>query len=171
MNDAPRGRIQSVRLDIAAGFTANKIVFLDQPTLRSDQEKDALVFSINVYSADSVPFAPAGTNYPVATFAQLQNCFLTLQITGNEQIKDISLLRFLDTRGNAAGYLYASKRQVTRPLRIEWTESYIEFANPGTADTPAYSILFECEYEWMPLGSYGKYLQALNNKWGSGIIQ
>jgi hypothetical protein len=165
-----RGRIQSVELIVAAGFTANKIKFPDQPTLRSDEEKDALIFSMNVYTSDSVPFAPSGANNPVATFAQLQNLFLTLQITGNEQIRDISLIRLLDTRGNANGYLYASKRQVTRPLRIEWTESYIEFANPGTVDTPQYSVLFEFEYEWMPVGSYGKYLQALNNKWGAGII-
>lgn len=163
--------MQSVEMIVSAGFTANKIVFLDQPTLRSDAEKDALIFSMSVYSADSVPLAASGANNPIATFAQLQNAFLTLQITGNEQIKDIPLVRLLDERGNAAGYLYAGERQRTRPLRIEWTESYVEFAAPGTVDTPQYSFFFVFEYEWLPIGSYGKYLQALNDKWGAGIIQ
>ncbi len=167
--NAPRGRIQSVELIIEAGFTGGKMNFDDQPTLRGEPERDALIFSISVYSSGSVPNCPSGN--PNATFAQLQNAFLTLQIVGNEQIKDISLLRFLDTRNEAAGYFYASERQRTRPLRIDWTESYVEFPVPGTSETAQYSILFEFEYEWMPKGSYGTYLQGLNNKWAQGIIQ
>lgn len=172
MNTMPRGRIQSVELIVQAGFTAQKINFPDQPTLRGIQEdREGLVFSISTYSAAGVPFAPSGPNNPVATFAQLQNAFLTLQITGNDQFKDISLTRFLDQRNaGTAGYFFAPMRQETRPLRIDWTESYVEFAVPGTSETDQYSFLFEFEYEWVPPGSYGKYLTNLNNKWGAGIF-
>lgn len=165
----PRGRIQSVELIVPAGFTANKLPFPDQPTLRSDEDKDAVIYAITCYESASVPNAPSGN--PLADFGQVQNTFLTLYITGAEQIRDISLMRFLDTRSSTSGYFYAPKRQETRALRIDWTESYVEFAVAGTAETSQYSLLFEFEYEWMPKGSYGKGLSLLSQKWSSGLIQ
>lgn len=154
---------------VPAGYTANKLKFLDQPTLRSDMDKDAVIYSISVYSSGSVPTTPSGNTN--ATFAQIQNTFLTLYITGAEQVRDISLIRFLDVRNEAAGYYYASERQCFRALRIDWTESYVEFGTAGVVDTPQYSILFEFEYEWMPKGSYDAGLQLLNQKWAQGLIQ
>lgn len=163
-------RFLSVELPVAAGFTGGKVNFTDTQTamIRSDGDKDVVIYSIVGYHSGSLPLTVNGN--AVATEDQVANTFLTLYILGNEQLKQFSLRRFLNQQNAAAGDYVAREYFSTAPLRVDWTNSFVEFATPGTADTDAYSFVFEFEYEWLPPGSIAKYLQLTNNKWAAGIL-
>ena len=164
----PHGRIETVELIVNAGYTAGTINFEDIPELRSDADKDAVIFAIQTYSVDSVPNSFNGN--PLATLAQLKNSFLTLYITGSEAVFNVPLLKFLNIQNSASTYYNAREYYECNPLRVDWTKSYIRFAVPGTTETAQYSFLFDFTYEWLPTGSYGKWLQNQNNKWATGLI-
>jgi hypothetical protein len=160
----------SVEIPIQAGFQGGKINFTDTQTamMRSDGDKDVVIYSITTYHSLSLPVTVNGN--PVATEAQVANTFLTLYIVGNEQIKQISLRRFLNQQNAAAADFNAREYFNTAPLRVDWTNSFLELAVEGTVDTPAYSYVFEFEYEWLPPGSISKYLQNVNNKRAAGLL-
>ena len=160
----------SVELPVQAGYLGGKVNFTDTQTamLRSDGDKDVVIYSITTYHIGSLPLTVNGN--AVATEVQVANTFLTLYILGNEQLKQFSLRRFLNQQNAAAGDFNAREYFNTAPLRVDWTNSFVEFATPGTADTAAYSFVFEFEYEWLPPGSISKYLQNTNNKWAAGLL-
>lgn len=162
------GRIETVELIVQAGYTAGTLNFQDIPELRSDSDKDAVIFSIQTYSKESVPLSFNGNT--LATMAQLQNAFLTLYVTGTEAVFNVPLLKFLNIQNSTGTYFNAREYFETNPLRVDWTKSYVRFATPGTGATAQYSFLFDFAYEWLPFGSYGKWLQAQSNKWNAGII-
>ena len=162
----------SVELPVVLGFTGGKIPFTDTQTslMRCDGDKDVTIYSIVTYHSGSLPLSVNGN--PVATEAQLQNAFLTLYILGNEQVMQISLRRFLNQQNAAAADFNAREYFNTAPLRIDWTNSFVQLA-VANADPalPAYSFIFEFEYEWLPPGSIQAYLQAKNNKWAAGMLE
>lgn len=168
--DKRNSRFLSVELPVLAGFTGGKVNFTDTQTalMRSDGDKDVIIQKITTYHSGSLPLTVNGN--PVATEAQLENTFLTLYILGNEQLSTISLRRFLNQQNAAAADFNARDSFYTAPLRVDWTNSFVQFATPGTADTPAYSFIFEFDYEWLPVGSIGRYLQLKSNKWASGVL-
>lgn len=168
MSITPRSKHMTVELIVPANTTGSQVSFPDIPELRSDLDKDALIFGIRTYSADSLPKTVTGNT--MCSFAQLQNAFLTLQVLGTDQIKEIPLIRLLDMREENVGYFFNTNYFELAPERIEWTKSYVSFATPP-GNVAAYSYLFEVAYEWMPAGSYGKYVQAEWNKWSVGLIK
>lgn len=164
-------RFLSVELPVPAGSLAGKFNFTDTQTsmLRSDGDKDVAIYSITTYHSLNLPNSVNGN--AVATEAQLANSFLTLYILGNEQLKQFSLRRFLNQQNAAAADWNAREYFETAPLRVDWTNSFIELAIANTnPELPAYSFVFEFEYEWLPVGSIQQYLQNRNNKWAAGII-
>ena len=163
-------RFLSVELPVQAGFTGGKVNFTDTQTsmMRSDGDKDVVIYKITTYHSGSLPLSVNGN--PVATEAQLANTFLTLYVLGNEQMMEISLRRFLNQQ-NAAGADYNARDPFwTAPLRVDWTNSFVQFATPGTAETASYSLVFEFDYEWLPVGSIGKYLQNTSDKRAQGLL-
>lgn len=164
-------RFLSVELPVPASFTGGKVNFTDTQTamMRSDGDKDVAIYSITTYHVLSLPLSVNGN--AVATEAQVANTFLTLYILGNEQLKQFSLRRFLNQQNAAAGDFNAREYFYTAPLRVDWTNSFVEFATPGTAETAAYSFIFEFEYEWLPPGSIAAYQQLKHNKWASGMLE
>jgi hypothetical protein len=165
-----RSRFLSVELPVSAGFTGGQVNFTDTQTsiMRSDGDKDVVIYSITTYHIGSLPLTVNGN--VVATEDQVANAFLTLYILGNEQLKQFSLRRFLNQQNAAADDYNAREYFNTAPLRVDWTNSFVEFAAPGTDDTDAYSFVFEFEYEWLPPGSIAKFLQNRSNKWAAGLL-
>jgi hypothetical protein len=164
----PHSRIETVELIVQTGYTAGQINFPDIPELRSDADKDAVIFAIQTYSIDSVPLSFNGNT--TASLAQLKNAFLTLYVTGSEAVFNVPLLKFLNIQNSGSSYYNAREYYECSPLRVDWTKSYIRFATPGTTGTAQYSFIFDFTYEWLPPGSYGKWLQLQNNKFGAGNI-
>jgi hypothetical protein len=163
-------RFLSVELPVPIAFQGGKINFTDTQTamIRSDGDKDVVIYSITTYHIGSLPLSVNGN--VVATEAQVANAFLTLYILGNEMLKQFSMRRFLNQQNAAAADFNAREYFNTAPLRVDWTNSFVELAAPGTAETAAYSYIFEFEYEWLPPGSISNYLQLKNNKWAAGIL-
>lgn len=165
----PHSRIETVELIVPTGYTAGQINFADIPELRSDADKDAVIYAVQVYSKESVPNSFNGN--VMATMAQIQNSFLTLYVTGSEAVFNVPLLKFLNIQNSGATYFNAREYFECRPLRVDWTKSYIRFATPGTVGTAQYSFLFDFTYEWLTPGAYGKWLQNQNNKFAAGLIE
>lgn len=153
---------------VAANFTGQQVNFPDIPELRSDSDKDALIFAIVVNDINTVPAAPSGN--PLSTIAQLVNGFLTLYVLGTEEIFKVPLSRFLLTRANGAADLSNYEMFETRPLRVDWTKSYVSFALPP-APVASFSFLFEFAYDWFPPNTYAKYLQNENTVRNNGVIK
>ena len=160
----------SLELPVPAGFEGGKINFTDTQTtlMRCDGDKDVAIYSIVAYHNLVLPLSAGGN--PVATPAQVNNAFLTLYILGNQQINQVSLQRFLNQQNGAANQWNAREFFRTAPLRVDWTNSFVELAAPGTAETDAYSFIFEFEYEWLPVGSIAAYLQLQANRRATGMI-
>jgi hypothetical protein len=153
------------------GFTGGKVNFTDTQTtmMRSDGDKDVCIYRIRTFHNLSLPLSVGGN--PVASPAQVQNAFLTLYILGNEQLNEISLTSMLDQQNALADDFNPMVPFYTAPLRVDWTNSFVEFAAPGADDTPAYSFVFEFEYEWLPVGSIAAYLQIVANKRAAGMLE
>lgn len=165
-------RFLSVELLVPAGSTAGKFNFTDTQTtlMRSDGDKDVAIYSILTYHNLSLPTSVNGN--PVATPAQVQNAFATFYILGNEQLKQISLQDMLNQENaGAANNWNAREYFSTAPLRIDWTNSFVELATAGTTETDAYSFIFRFEYEWLPVGSIAVYQQLKHNRWAAGMLE
>jgi hypothetical protein len=170
MDLKPHFRAESIELVIPAGTGAQQVNFPDIPELRSDPDKDALIFAIQTYTADSVPKTFSGN--PVATFAQLQAAFLTLYVLGAEFVFKIPLLDYLNVANNstAGSYLYSLVLNQYEPLRVDWTKSYVGFTAPIN-NVDLFSYYFKVTYEWYPPGTYAKYLDNKMRQYAQGIIK
>lgn len=161
----------TIDLPILSTYPGNKIQFPDIPELRSDVDKDAVIFSMQTYMDVITPNTFNGN--PVATWAQLQNAVLTLYVIGVEQQFNIPLPRLLNMQtADAADTEWWSREPfVFSPERVDWTKSTIQACTGQLADDTSYSFYFEVEYEWMPAGSYGAYLTSQRARWINGIIK
>ena len=164
----PKARYESVEFIIPAGTTGTKVNFLDIPELRSDSDKDALIFSIVVNESGAVPNMPSGN--AGATLALLENAFLTLYVLGTEYLQNVPLTRFLLTKGNGATYFSTWDMFETQPLRVDWTKSFVSFATPPN-NASQVSILFEFGYDWFPPNCFAQYLKQLDAARLNGIIR
>lgn len=164
----PKQRYQSVELIVPAGTTGNQVNFPDVPELRSDSDKDSLVFSVAVNTIDAVPLTPSGNT--TSSLAQLENGFLTLYVLGTEYIFKVPLTRFLLTKGNGATYFSTWDMFETCPLRVDWTKSFVSFGTPPNNNT-AFSYLFEFGYDWFPPGTLAKYFTNENAQRMVGLIK
>jgi len=163
----PKPRYQSVELIVPINTTGSQVNFPDVPELRSDSDKDALIFSIVVSTVDSVPLTPSGN--AVATAAQVANGFLTLYVLGTEYVFNVPLVRFNFTKGNGATYFSTWEMFETKPLRVDWTKSFVSFGTPP-ANGAQFSYLFEFGYDWFPSGTFAQYLKNLDQAALSGLI-
>jgi hypothetical protein len=158
-----------VELIIPLGTTATQVNFPDIPELRSDDEKDAVIFSIGVSCAAAVPLTYSGN--PNATLAQVQNGFVTLYVLGTEKVFRLELQRCMNINSLTSGFYFMNETFELEPQRVDWTKSYVSFGAIGTTDTPSYSYMFTFAYDWLPSGSYRKYLQQQEAQWNLGIIR
>ena len=163
-----RSRYESVELPVPVAFDGFQINFPDIPELRSDMDKDAVIFSIAMTTSESVPLCPSGNAN--ASYAQLQTGSLTLYVLGTEKVKTIPLQRFLNVRGNTDAYFYVGETFEMEPQRVDWTKSFVQFAGLGAVDT-AFSFLFEFSYEWLPPGGLGTFLTNQSNQWAAGLLR
>lgn len=161
-------RVETIELIVDAGTTWPQIQFPDIAELRSDSDKDALVFGISVYSADSVPLTFSGNTN--ATYAQLQAGFLTLYVLGVNKHFNIPLIDYLNIQGNGASYLFNRFQNNYQPQRIDWTKSFVSWPQ-ALNNEDKFSYLFKVIYDWFPPGTYSKYLDNQLKQFSLGIIK
>jgi hypothetical protein len=170
MDLKPHTRVETIELVIPASTTQGQINFPDIPELRSDPDKDALIFAIQTYTVDSVPKTFSGN--PVASFAQLQAAFLTLYVLGAEYVFKVPLLDYLNIANNstAGTYFYSLVLNQYEPLRVDWTKSYVGFTAPLN-NVAQFSYYFKITYEWYPPGTYAKFLDNKMKAFAAGLIK
>lgn len=162
----PKPRYQSVELIVPAGTTGSQINFQDVPELRSDSDKDSLIFSVAVSTIASVPLTPSGNTN--ASAAQMANAFLTLYVLGTEYVFKVPLVRFHNIFNNGATIFSTYELFETQPMRVDWTKSFVGFG-AAPAGTP-YSYLFEFGYDWFPAGTFAQYLKNQDRARLQGLI-
>lgn len=158
----------TIDLPVLSSYPGNKIQFPEIPELRSDIDKDAIIFSIQTYHASIVPDTFNGN--PVATYDQLANSVVTLYVVGVEQQFNIPLPRLVNMQSNLSTEESWFSREpfFFDGQRIDWTKSYIQACTGTIAGDTSYSFYFEMEYEWMPAGSYSAHVTAQRARWLSG---
>lgn len=160
-------RYEGYTLNVPAAYTASQINFPDIPELRSDMTQDTVIMSAAVYPAEAMPNDYNGI--ACATLAQIQNCYLTLYVLGFQQFYRIPLIDLVNIRNEGGSYYYSPEIFQFRPIKVDWTKSYVQFAVPP-ANEDTFSFMFRFGYEWLPSGAYGQYCQNLNNSLIAGVI-
>jgi hypothetical protein len=163
-----RKRHELVELIIPAGSTGTRFPYPDIPQLRDDTTQDIIICGIEAYSADAMPFSANGN--AVATFAQLENSFLTLYIESEESMRQIPLVRLNQMRQAAAAgtTLNVSDPLQTEYLKVDWNKSYIQAANPyGTVGAPntQFSIMLTVWYKKLLSGAWDTLTQGWPQGW------
>lgn len=167
----PRSKRLTIDLPVNSTYPGNKIQFPDVPELRSDSDKDVCLWSFQTYHDTIVPNTFNGN--PVATFAQLQNAVLTLYVIGVEQQFNIPLPRLINMQSNDSSDTSWFSREPFNfsPLRVDWTKSVVQACTGTLAGETSYSFYFEVEYEWLPVGAIGNYLENQRNRWLAGNLK
>jgi hypothetical protein len=150
-------RFEFVELVIPAASTGTRFPYPDIPQLRDDTTQDIIICGLETYSVDALPLAPSGN--PVATFAQLQNSFLTLYIEGEESVRQVPYIRMNAMRqASATGTTFnVVERLPMEYLKVDWNKTYVQAAAPfGTTGAPnaQFSIMLGVWYKKLPPGSW-----------------
>jgi hypothetical protein len=152
-------RFELVELIIPAGSTGTRFPYPDIPQLRDDTTQDIIICGLETYSLESLPLTANGN--PVASFAQLQNSFLTLYVDSEESVRQVPFIRLNPMRqAAAAGTTFNVRDKVAiEYLKVDWNKTYVQAATPyGTAIAPVaqFSILLGVWYKKLPSGSWAK---------------
>jgi hypothetical protein len=150
-------RYELVELIIPAGSTGTRFPYPDIPQLRNDSTQDIIICGLETFSVDELPLTANGN--PVATFAQLQNAFLTLYVASEESVRQVPLIRMNPLRqAAAAGVTFnAIDKLNLEYLQIDWNKTYIQAATPfGTILAPnaQFSILLGVWYKKLLNGAW-----------------
>jgi hypothetical protein len=152
-------RYELVELIIPAGSTGTRFPYPDIPQLRDDTTQDIIICGLETFSVDALPLTANGN--PTASFAQLQNSFLTLYVDSEESVRQVPFVRLNPMRQAAAAgtTLNVLDKLPVEYLKVDWNKTYVQAATPfGTAGAPVaqFSILLGVWYKKLPPGAWEK---------------
>lgn len=134
----------------ATVVSPGRVMFTDQPFLRTDNEKTVVIDAIELISDQALTTSPISTQ-PVATAAEIINGVLTLNVDGFEDYQSVPLATLnriqADTGAGFVPYvndLFA----LNEPKKIAWQKSYIQLVAAPVA--PPFSYLFQVYYRVFP---------------------
>jgi hypothetical protein len=150
-------RYELVELVIPAASSGTRFPYPDIPQLRDDTTQDIIICGLETFSVDALPLAPSGN--AIATFAQLQNSFLTLYIEGEESVRQVPYIRLNPMRqASATGATFNVVERIPMEyLKVDWNKTYLQAAAPfGTSGAPntQFSIMLGVWYKKLPSGSW-----------------
>lgn len=166
----PRARSQGIELIVPANTTGPTYNFQDIPELRSNTgTMEAIIFGISVHTVLDTP--KTWTGNPVASYAQVQNAFLTLYVLGQERIFKKPMLDMLNIANDGSDYYYTNLPFQTEPMQVDWVKSLVTFADPSINGDTQFSYLFTVTYDWYPIGTWGKWLANQDAQRLNGVIK
>lgn len=150
-------RYELVELIIPAGSTGTRFPYPDIPQLRDDTTQDIIICGLETFPVEALPLTANGN--PVASFAQLQNSFLTLYVDSEESVRQVPFIRLNPLRQAAsAGTTFNSVDKLgVEYLKVDWNKTYVQAASPyGTVVSPVaqFSILLGVWYKKLPPGAW-----------------
>lgn len=159
-------RYELVELVIPTGSTGTRFPYPDIPQLRDDTTQDIIICGLETFSVDVMPNSANGN--PVATFAQLENSFLTLYIDGEESVRQIPFPRLNPMRqALATGTTFNAMTTLwTEYLKVDWNKSYVQAAVPYGAPLAAqFSIMLGVWYKKLPAGAWQTMTEGMVQGW------
>jgi hypothetical protein len=149
VQEEPRGPSQLVEIPVGAVVT-QRVNIPDQPQLRSMQGQTVIVKAVRLITDKVSPQAPT-IGLVNATRDELRKMFLVIYCQGWEKAQYIPILVLNDmvdadsTEATTIPYRNRTTRFSDWP-NVDWTKSYIQYANGTPSDGSAYAVLLEVEY-------------------------
>jgi hypothetical protein len=161
-------RFELVELQIPAGSTGTRFPYPDIPQLRDDTTQDIIICGLETYPVEALPLTASGNTN--ASFAQLQNSFLTLYIESEESVRQVPFLRLNPLRqaASAGGTFNVVEKLALEYLKVDWNKTYVQAATPyGTTEAPntAFSILLGVWYKKLPPGAWAQMTKGQVQGW------
>lgn len=122
----------------------DRLYFVDQPQLRTLNNRAIQVTSISAFTADSIPNAPSGN--PVCPLAEFVKAFLVINVDSQDKFLYIPLVELNPVVPDQDNYSPAVREffQLVTTTLIDWTKSYIQFGAAPAAGV--YSFIFGVRY-------------------------
>jgi hypothetical protein len=159
-------RYELVELIIPAGSTQTRFPYPDIPQLRDDTTQDIIICGLETFSVDALPLSANGN--AVASFAQLQNSFLTLYIDGEESVRQVPFIRLNPMRqALATGTTFnVIDKVATEYLKVDWNKTYVQAATPyGSPLATQFSLMLGVWYKKLPPGAWETMTQSMVQGW------
>ncbi len=145
VQEEPRGPSQLIEVPVVTNG-ASQVPFPDIQQLRSTTEEIIIIKSLRLITAN-VLVAPLILQAANAPLAELQKIALVLYADGWQKGQGIPILTLNDM--TVPGGTFPFRHHMTRFANwrnVDWTKSFLQYAN-GTASANApYTVLFDCEY-------------------------
>lgn len=153
VQEEPRGPSQLVEVPVTVNG-AGRINFPDVQQLRDMIDQRVIIKAIRLITADIVT---NGAIQPFATapVAELQKMYMVIYCEGWEKAQYIPLLILNDTTvpGGTIPHRY-HKTQFDNWMNVDWSKTFIQYANTTASAGAPYVILFDVEY--VKLNAEGK---------------
>lgn len=150
VQEEPRGPSQLIEIPVTLNGST-KIVFPDIQQLRSDETQRIVIKSMRLITADVLTNAmiTSGVN---AVFTELQKISMVIYSEGWEKGQLIPLLTLNDMTyaGSAFPHRYHQTR-FANWQKVDWSKSYLQYANGQVSAGAPYIIMFDVEYSRLKL--------------------
>ncbi len=153
VQEEPRGPSQLIEIPVTSA-TQTRIPIPDIQQLRSQEGQVIIIKALRLIHDQVLTNAPTigGINAPLA---ELQKMVLTLYCEGWEKGMFIPVLSLVDLFTEASGIPWKEKTVRFNDWRnVDWSKSYLQFANGLVPAGVPYSVILEAEY--LRLDSQGK---------------
>jgi len=160
VQEEPRVASQLIEIPVAAnGLT--RVPFPDIQQLRSDTTQLIIIKTMRLITADVLTHGVIN-NGVAAPVAELQKMTVVLYSDGWERGQLIPILTFNDMTlpGGAIPHRYHQTR-FANWKKVDWSKSYLQFANATVSANSPYVVMFDVEYARLKLDAVtGKYKEV-----------
>lgn len=145
VQEEPRGPSQLIEIPVSTnGLT--KVQIPDIQQLRSQVGQTIIIKAIRLITANIITNAPT-IGGVVAPIAELQKLTLTIYCEGWEKGQLIPILTLNDMAEPTVAIPYhRSTRYFDNWKNVDWSKSFIQYANGTVSANAPYSVLLEAEY-------------------------
>lgn len=145
VQEEPRGPSQLVEIPVPAA-AVTKVQLPDVQQLRSQVGQTIIIKALRVIT-DSVLTNGPTIGGPVSPLTELQKMTLTLYCEGWEKGQLIPMCSLIDVFVEGSGIPWRSKTvYMDNWKNVDWSKSYLQFANGTASIGTAYTVLLEVEY-------------------------
>lgn len=158
VQEEPRGPSQLIELPVTQNG-ASKIPFQDVDNLKNDVDQNVIIKALRLVTSD-IAVGGVINPGPIAPNSELIKMFLVLYSEGWEKAEYIPLLVMNDEAGGLNPFRYVSTR-FSDWKKVNWTKSFVQFANGQVSVGAPYTILFDCEYQ--KFNAQGEEIQGVSS--------
>lgn len=144
--EEPRGPSQLIELAVPAQ-QVNVVQFPAIQNLQNQTDQIIIVKALRVIPATVLPVGPL-QGFTNAPLTELQKCSLVLYADGWLKGQLIPLCSLIDIYTEGSGIPWRNRTaRFDSWKNVDWTKSYVQYANNTPSSGAAYQFIFEVEYQ------------------------